>query len=39
MAVALLGGLLTSLLYNLLALPPLALRFGMARRQRPQQQA
>ncbi|MDD4885486.1 MAG: efflux RND transporter permease subunit, partial [Thiomonas sp.] len=39
MAVALLGGLLTSLLYNLLALPPLALRFGMARRQQPQQQA
>ncbi len=31
MAVALLGGLLTSLLYNLLVLPPLALRFGAAR--------
>jgi CzcA family heavy metal efflux pump len=30
MAVALLGGLLTSLLYNLLVLPSLALRFGVA---------
>jgi len=34
MAVALLGGLLTSLLYNLFVLPPLALRFGVARRAR-----
>lgn len=32
MAVALLGGLATSLLYNLFVLPPLALRFGVARR-------
>ncbi|MGC9184155.1 MAG: efflux RND transporter permease subunit [Thiomonas sp.] len=32
MAVALLGGLLTSLLYNLFVLPPLALRFGVAQR-------
>jgi len=31
MAVTLLGGLLTSLLYNLFVLPPLALRFGAAR--------
>ncbi len=31
MAVALLGGLITSLLYNLFALPALALRFGVAR--------
>ncbi|CUA96193.1 efflux RND transporter permease subunit [Thiomonas bhubaneswarensis] len=35
MAVALLGGLATSLLYNLFALPALALRFGMARSSPP----
>jgi len=35
MAVALLGGLASSLLYNLLALPPLALRLGVPRRQNP----
>ncbi|MHB1666382.1 efflux RND transporter permease subunit [Thiomonas sp.] len=34
MAVALLGGLLTSLLYNLFVLPQLALRFGVAPAQR-----
>ncbi|WP_449370536.1 efflux RND transporter permease subunit [Thiomonas sp.] len=34
MAVALLGGLLTSLLFNLFALPSLALRFGVAPRNR-----
>lgn len=35
MAVALLGGLASSLIYNLFILPPLALRFGTARRARP----
>ncbi len=37
MAVALLGGLLTSLLYNLLVLPPLALRFGVSGAPKPSQ--
>jgi multidrug efflux pump subunit AcrB len=35
MAVSLLGGLASSLLYNLLVLPPLALRLGLPRRQNP----
>jgi multidrug efflux pump subunit AcrB len=37
MAVALLGGLLTSLLYNLFVLPPLALRFGVSGAPKPSQ--